>query len=110
MKDYRVLNIMDSKMDATNQRISICELVEVEYIGFTLPNGNNPYTFGHKGKFFIIDLSSSLAQEIRWKAENEEVVSLDMYDFRQRDANHFGKRETLHFHRNVVVPGLDEIL
>ena len=109
MKDFRVLNIMDSTMDATGQRISICELVEVEYLGFTLPNGNNPYTFGHKGKIFIVELNSHLAQEIRMKAEQEDVVSLDMADFRQKVANHFGKIKTLNFHWNIVVPGLDDI-
>lgn len=109
MKDFRVLNIVDSEMEVTNQRIAIIELVEVEYQDFGLSNSDYlPYIFGGEGKRFIVDFNSYLTKSIIGKAQNEEIVRLDLSEFRFREEIKNGQREEIAYHKNVHLVGFEE--
>lgn len=108
MEKYRVLNIMDTTMEDTNQRVVVVELAEVEYSNFTLPSGSQPYTFGTTGKRFVIDFNSNLTQKIIWSAENEELIELNNQDFRVRNEFKNGINEQIHYHKNVRLLGYEE--
>ena len=108
MKEYRVLNIMDTSMEGTDQRVAVIELAELERQTFNLPSGLQPYTFGTDGKRFVIDFNSSLTQSIIQSAQNEEIVTLDLDEFREREEIKNGNFEKIYYHRSVRLIGVDE--
>jgi len=109
MKDYRVLNIFDSEIEITNQHVAIIELVEVEYQDFLLSDLDyRPYTFGSEGEKFVFDFNSNLTKEIIRRAEQEQIVKLDMTEFNFRHELKNGKMEKFGYHDSVKLIGLDE--
>lgn len=108
MKDFRVLNIVDSQMEMTNQHIAIVELVEVEYQDFELSNSDyKPYTFGSEGKRFVIDFNSYLTKNIIELAQQEKIITLDLSEFRFREEFKNGKNEEIGYHNNVKLIGFE---
>ncbi|WP_339730013.1 hypothetical protein [Maribacter stanieri] len=102
MKDFRVLNIVDSEMEITNQHIAIIELVEIEYIEFNLSNSDyKPYKFGTDGKRFVIDFNSQLTKSIIELAQTEQIIQLDLSEFRFQEEFKNGRKETIGYHNNV---------
>ncbi len=102
MKDFRVLNIVDSEMEITNQHIAIIELVEVEFIDFGLSNSDyKPYKFGTDGKRFVIDFKSDLARSIIELAQTKQIIQLDLSAFRFQEEVKNGIKETIGYHNNV---------
>jgi len=108
MKEFRVLNIMDTTMEGTNQRVAVVELAELEYQNFTLSSGTTPYTFGTEGKRFVVDFNSYIARQIIEKAKQEEIVSLDLSEFRFRNELKDGRQEKIGYHKNVHLIGYEE--
>jgi hypothetical protein len=103
MEKYRVLNITDTTMENTNQRVAVIELVKVEYHNFTLPSGKQSYTFGSKGERFIIDFESSLTQQIILLAQNEDIIELNKQNFKAIDELRNNKLEKIYYHNNVTL-------
>lgn len=110
MEKYRVLNIIDTTMEDTNQRVAVIELAKVEYSNFTLPSGYQPYTFGTTGKRFVVDFNSETTQKIIWSAENEEIIELDSQDFRIKTEYRNGDLESIYYHKNVRLLGYNDNL
>jgi hypothetical protein len=109
MKKFRVLNISDSEMEVTNQRIAIVELVEIDVINSEFTNSNyTPYTFGNEGKRYIVAFNSDLNKTIINHAQNEELIKLDLSDFRFRNEIKNGIREEIGYHKNVHLIGFDK--
>lgn len=100
-KDYRVLNIIDTTMEHTNQRVVVVELSEVNYSHFTLPTGSvhTTYTFEATGKRFVFDFD--LAQKMIRAAKNEEIIKLNSQDFTIKKEFKDGQNEQIHYHNNV---------
>lgn len=101
MKKFRVLNIIDTSMEVTNQRVAVIELAEIKYQGFTLPSGLQPYSFGSSGEDFVIDFNSHLTQSIIQSANNDEIVEFDLSDFTSRYENKNGRNQKIYYHKNV---------
>lgn len=106
MENFKVLNIEDSHMGVTNQRIAIIELVTVDYIDLSFSGSEKKvYTYGVSGERFIIDFNSNLTKSIIRMAENEEIISLDLSDFTFRNESINGINERIAYHKNVHLTG-----
>lgn len=105
MKDFRLLNAMDTTMYGTNQRVAVLELAEVRYTNIELPqSGLTPYTFDASGQRFVFDFHSPLAQEIIQQGQDEEIIQLDLSLFKLiTDAIRPGK-EKIYYHSSVRRP------
>lgn len=101
MKKFRVLNIVDSRMAITNQRVALIELVEVNFANISIPLGLEPYFFGAKGETFVIDFSSSLVRTIMQSAQNEEIVDIDMECYHCRTEITDKGLQNIYYHNNV---------
>lgn len=105
MKKYRILNVLTNTMKKTNQRILIFELSEIKVVDWLFDKTH--YTFGKRDLICVINQSSSLAQELLLKANNEDVISIDEKEFRIIIENYDGEREKIYYHKNVFLPGID---
>ena len=101
MKDFRVLEITESYIKESNQKVFIFDLAEVEYSDYRLPSGKQTYHFGMNGEKFVFDYSSNLSREITESAHTESVVSLDMSDFTIHNDNKNGIIEKNYIHKSV---------
>lgn len=108
MKEYRILNIIDTSMEDTNQRVAVVELSEIEYLNPI--NGFTPQFFQPKGKRFVIDFYSHLTNLIINAAQKIESINIDLKEFREKNEIKNGFFETIYYHRNVYLLGLDDDL
>jgi hypothetical protein len=100
VKQFRVLNITDSTTTNTNQRIAVCELAEVQQLGVqAMPFV--PYTFGTTGQKYVIPFDSWLVQDIIQRAQEEEIVELDLEFFVLRKEMYKGRAEEVYYHKTV---------
>lgn len=109
MKDFRVLNTMDTTMESTNQSVLVAELSTVEYInlGNMFDEGEEmPHSFGADGDTYVVAMDSSLSNEIIRQARNEGVVSLNEDEFRFREEYKEGRKQKIFYHNDVNVIGL----
>ncbi len=105
MKDYRVINAMDTTMYGSDQRVAVIELAEVKYTNIELPDsGLTPYTFGTTGQRFVFDFHSPLVQDIIQKAQNEEVIQLDLSQFKLITDQVRPGSEKIYYHSSVRRP------
>ena len=105
MKDFRVLNATDTTMYGTDQRVAVLELAEVKHTNIELPNsGLNPYTFGTSGQRFVFDFYLPQLQNIMTKAQNEEIVQLDLSEFILVTDNVRPGKEKIYYHTSVKKP------
>lgn len=98
---------MDTIMGGSNQRVAVVELAEVKYVNVNLPSGSKPYTFGAEGKRFVIDFNSYLTIQIIEKSQQEEIVLLDLSEFRFRNEFKDGREENIGYHMNVPLIGYE---
>ncbi|WP_417873950.1 hypothetical protein [Xanthomarina gelatinilytica] len=104
IKEYKVLEIYDSEMSVTDQKIIILELGEVEKM--ELSTGTVVNMFG-EAKKFLIDFNSLMFPKILEKAQNEEYITLDTSEFRFREENRNEIMEEIAYHKDVFLIGLD---
>jgi len=107
MKDFKVLKIIDKTMIDTGQRVAEIELSEVEYLKIVIPSNKQPYTFKTEGIKFYIDFFSELTGLIIQSARNQEIVSIDLSEFRIIRRNNNGESEEIYYHKNVTLVGYD---
>ena len=105
MKEFKILEIYDTEMQVTNQKVAVIELAEIEKT--ELLSGGYISTYGESKKF-LIDLNSSIFPKILELAKNEEYVRLDLNEFRVRNEIRNGISEEIAYHNNVHVIGLDK--
>ena len=101
MKDFRVLEIIESSIKKTNQNVLIFVLAKVEYSDYKLPSGRQTYHFGTNGEKFVFDSNSGISQEITEAAHSESIVSLNMSDFTIFYDNKNGVSEKNYIHKTV---------
>lgn len=105
LKEFKVLEIYDTEMSVSNQKVIVLELGEVEKI--ELSTGNVMNMFG-EAKKFLIDFESPMFPKIVEKAQNEEYVSIDISEFRFRNEEKNGMIEEIAYHKNVFLMGVDK--
>src|SRR5665647_226882 len=98
MKIFRIMNIMDTVMQVTNQRVAIFDLSEVEYEDFSLPSGIRPYTFDSETERYVIDFNSYIAQNFIQSANAEEIIEIDLSNFYSRIEHKGGRSERIYYH------------
>ncbi len=103
-KQFKVLEIYDTEMQLTNQKVIILELGEVENI--ELSTGRTINTYG-EAKKYIIDFESPLFQSSLLKAQNNENVKIDTSEFRFREEIKNGIPEEIAYHKEVYLKGVD---
>lgn len=101
MKNFKALNIIDSTMSFTDQRVIIAELVEIHFFGGVLSTGQRTYRYGTEGQFYIIDYNSSLAQYVISSAQSEDILELDLDDFVMIPENKRGRQVQSYYHNSV---------
>jgi len=101
MKKFRVLNILDTTMEITNQRVAVIELAEVKFKNFDISSSEQFYSFGIDGEKYVIDFNSSLVRSIIDAAQNEEIIELNMSDFSSRIENRDGLQQKIYHHKNL---------
>jgi hypothetical protein len=102
MTEFKILNISENKIGATNQRIAVFEMVEIKYSSFSFPGFKKSFTFDSSGDQYVIDLNSNLAKSLINKAQNEEIVSIDLSEFTKKTERDSGKIVIRYFHNNVL--------
>lgn len=103
MKEFRVLNITDTTISFTNQRVIVVELVEIIYFGPTLSTGQRLYRFGAEGQFFIFDYYTNIAKSIMTSAQHEDLVELDIDDFKMVNELKRGRHVDSYYHNSVTI-------
>lgn len=101
MKDFKVLDIKDSYIKATNQRVLIFELAEVQWSDYTLPSGNRTYNFGMDGEKYVFNFNSDLSKSITQAAHKDEIVSLNLSEFTSKIERRNAIVEKVHIHTSV---------
>lgn len=102
MKEFKILNIYENRIRATNQSIAVFEMVEIEYINLPFLESNKAFIYKWMGEEYVIDLNSELAKNLINKAQNEEIISLDLSEFRKRKENVNGQVVIRHFHKSII--------
>src|SRR6478752_3063986 len=93
---YRVIGLMDTTIDPTNQRVLVAELAKVVYMGIALSTGYRPYRFGSTGKRFVIDFNSNLSRYIINAERIEQVIEINFSDFIAKNEYRNGEAETIY--------------
>ena len=103
MKQFRVLNIVETHMSVTEQKVAVFDLAEIEYLDIDLPSGDVPYTFDSEGDSFILDFNLPLTRGLIQSAQNEEVIELEMSDFTSRVEIIRGYEKLIYHHKSVTL-------
>ena len=101
MKDFRVIGITGSHIKASNQRVLVFDLAEVEWSNYTLPSNSKSYHFGMNGEKYVVGFNSNLSKKLNEAAHNEEIISLDLAEFTTRNEKRNGEVEKVYFHNSV---------
>lgn len=102
MKKYRVLNIMDTEMDATNQQVAVIELVEIDTESEGIDSFLSAFSTEAKGQRFVIDFNTNLTKFIIRQARNEEFVELDLSEFKIKQEYRSTGLENIYYHNSVT--------
>lgn len=100
-KEYRVVGLMDTTIDPTNQRVLVAELAEVTYMGITFSTGYKPYRFDSTGKRFVIDFNSNFGQYIINAERVEQIIEIKFSDFIAKNEFRNGEVETIYYHSSI---------
>lgn len=101
MKKFRVLNIMDTEMDATNQRVAVVELIAIDSESDSIDSFLSAFSTEAKGERFVIDFNSQLTQYIIHQAKNEEFVELYLSEFKTKTEYRSTGLENIYYHNSV---------
>lgn len=108
MKKFKVLDIVDTTMDKTEQRVAVIKLLEVieedseEFdLSAFLQNHSFESSYESRGKRFVIDFNSQLVNNIIRFAHQQEIIQLNMSDFTSRNEYREGSLEEIYYHNNV---------
>lgn len=101
MTEFKILNISENRIGATNQRIAVFEMAEVKYSTFSFLGFKQ--SFSSSGDEYIIDWNSNLAKSLINKAQNGEIVSINLSEFTKKIERDSGKIVTRYFHNNVLL-------
>jgi len=92
-------------MYGTDQRVAVLELAEVKFTNIELPqSGLTPYTFGTSGQRFVFDFYSPLVQNMVQMGQNEEIIQLDLSDFKLITDTVRPGKEKIYYHSSVRRP------
>lgn len=108
MKEFRVLTYMDTTMEVTNQRVAVFELGEVEYLEINFGSGKLPLSRMH-GPSFVTNHNSNIARKILHSFHKEEIVQIDLSEFKSRNEIKNGREEEIWYHKNVHLPLTNEL-
>lgn len=100
-KNYKVIGLMDTTIDPTNQRVLVAELTEIIYMGITLSNGYKPFKFGTTGKRFVLDFNSNFSKQIINAEKEEDLVEVNFSDFIAKNEFRNGETETIYYHLSI---------
>lgn len=101
MKDFRVIGITDSTIKASNQRVLVFDLAEVQYSDHTMPSGAKNYNFGMNGVKYVFAFNSPWSSRLTEAAHNERIVSLNESEFISRNERENGVIEKVYYHNSV---------
>lgn len=102
LKEYRIVGLMDTTLNPTNQRVLVAELAEVQYKDLSLSNGQKLYTFSATGSKFVIDFESKTSNYLIDSERNEEIVKIDLSNFRlNSNINQHGERIEVYYHNDL---------
>lgn len=100
-KSFRVIGLMDTTIDPTNQRVLVAELAEVVYMGITFSTGYKPYKFDSVGKKIVIDFNSNFGQYIINAERIEQIIEIDFSNFIAKNEFRNGETETIYYHSSI---------
>ncbi|MBF6654002.1 hypothetical protein C3B47_14180 [Flavobacterium columnare] len=102
LKEYRVVGLMDTSLNPTNQRVLVAELAEVQYKDLTFSNGQKLYTFPESGNKFVVDFNSKISNYLINSEKDEEIVKIDLSNFRlNTNINQQGERIEVYYHNDL---------
>ena len=104
LKEFKVLEIYDTEMQLTNQKVIVLKLAEIEKIELSNERFMNSYG---ESKKFLVDFGSVIFQKALEKAENDEYLTLDISEFRFRNEVKNGIEEEIAYHSEVFLKGID---
>lgn len=101
VKQFRILNIMDTTMDPSNFEVFVCELAEIKNIMESFDKTGIYYDFSGEGELYVIPKNSFLGTETLDKFHAESVLDLNIYNFYSRIEFKNGRDQRIWYHNAV---------
>lgn len=101
MEDFRILNIMDTTMEETNQRVLVVELGLIKYQENDFFSEYKIYTFSPTGEQYVFDYSTELLNKLKKNIDKEEIITIDHRDFIERYTLKNGNYLKMFYRKNL---------